>query len=78
MDIEKLKKNAEGRGFSFRYFDTGAEAADYLTGELAGMTVGFGGSGTLDAIGLYDRLRPYVRTLSGTGARSRTPRGCAP
>ena len=48
MDIEKLKKNAEGRGFSFRYFDTGAEAADYLTGELAGMTVGFGGSGTLN------------------------------
>ena len=57
MDIEKLKKNAEGRGFSFRYFATGAEAADYLTGELAGMTVGFGGSGTLDAIGLYDRLK---------------------
>ena len=31
MDIEKLKKSLEGRGFTFRYFETGAEAADYLT-----------------------------------------------
>lgn len=53
MDIEKLKKSLEGRGFTFRYFETGAEAADYLTEQLAGKTVGIGGSKTVEAIGLY-------------------------
>lgn len=56
MDIEKLKKSAEGRGFSFRYFATSAEAADYLTNELAGISVGIGGSMTVKDMGLYDRL----------------------
>ena len=56
MDIEKLKKSAEGRGFSFRYFATGAEAADYLAQDMAGLTVGIGGCATADAIGVYDKL----------------------
>lgn len=57
MDIEKLKKSAEGRGFAFRYFETGAEAADYLVSELAPYTVGIGGSKTVDALGIYERLK---------------------
>ena len=57
MDIEKLKKSAEGRGFSFRYFATGAEAADYLAQDMAGLTVGIGGCGTADALGLYEKLK---------------------
>ena len=57
MDIEKLKKSMESRGWSFKSFASGAEAVEYLGGELAGATVGIGGSGTVDAIGLYDRLR---------------------
>ena len=57
MDIEKLKKSFEGRGFTFRYFETGAEAADYLTEQLAGKTVGIGGSKTVEAIGLYEKLQ---------------------
>ena len=56
MDVEKLKKSLESRGWDFRQFSTGAEAADYLAGELAGSTVGIGGCGTADAIGLYDKL----------------------
>ena len=56
MDIEKLKKNVEARDWSFRSFKTGAEAAEYLAGELAGMSVGIGGCGTADAIGLYEKL----------------------
>lgn len=56
MDIEKLKKNAEARGFSFKYFATAAEAADYLVGELAGKSVGIGGSQTVESLGIYDRL----------------------
>ena len=57
MDIEKLKKSMESRGWSFKSFATGAEAAEYLAGELAGATVGIGGCGTAEAIGLYDRLK---------------------
>ena len=57
MDIEKLKKSMSGRGWDFKYFETGAEAADYLAGELAGQTVGIGGCGTADSIGLYEKLK---------------------
>ena len=65
MDAEKLKQSMTGRGWDFKHFATGAEAADYLAGELAGKTVGIGGCGTAEAIGLYDRLR----TWPGTGKR---------
>ena len=44
MDIEKLKKNLEGRGFGFKYFETGAEAADYLASQMQDKTVGIGTS----------------------------------
>lgn len=57
METTKLQKSVESRGWSFKGFATGAEAAEYLTGELAGATVGIGGCGTAEAIGLYDRLK---------------------
>lgn len=56
MNIEKTVKNLELRGFTVKHFATGAEAAEYLKAELEGCTVGFGGSATVDAIGLYDAL----------------------
>ncbi len=56
MDTSKLEKNLRARGIDFKYFETGAQAADYLAGELAGATVGMGGSKTLEAIGLYEKL----------------------
>lgn len=64
MDIEKLRKNAEAKGFSFKYFATAREAADYMVGELAGRSVGIGGSKTVDTLDIYDRL---VRGVSGRG-----------
>ena len=45
MDVEKLKRSVEGRGWSFKHFATGEEAANYLAGELEGVSVGIGGSG---------------------------------
>ena len=44
------------RGFAVSLFDTGAEAAAYLDREIDGKTVGFGGSVTLQEIGLYPML----------------------
>lgn len=56
MDIEKTLNNLRREGFEARFFETGAEAADYLAGEFSGTSVGFGGSKTAEALGLYDRL----------------------
>ena len=54
--FDTVKKNLEGRGFSVSCFATKEEAAAYLNGAIDGVTVGFGGSGTLEAMGLYDSL----------------------
>ncbi len=57
MDAEKLQRSLRARGWDFKHFATGDEAADYLAGELSGASVGIGGCGTADAIGLYDKLK---------------------
>ena len=49
MDVEKLKKSMEGRGWSFKFFKTGAQAAEYLTGRD----------------GQLDRLLAIIRTRNG-------------
>lgn len=56
MDIEKTIKNLKARGFAVAYFDTGAEAAAYIAGQVHNSSIGIGGSKTAEAIGLYDAL----------------------
>ena len=56
MNIEKTVKNLELRGFAVKHFETGAQAAEYLKDACAGQTVGFGGSMTLESIGIYEML----------------------
>ena len=56
MAFETVKKNLEARGFSVRTFATAAEAAAYLNEAIDGKTVGFGGSVTLQDMGLYELL----------------------
>ena len=51
--IENLRKN----GFTVTQCDTAAAAADYLADSLHGKTIGMGGSMTLAALDVYDRLR---------------------
>lgn len=55
--MEKLVENLRKNGFAVTEFDTAAEAADYLVGTLHGKTVGMGGSMTLGALDIYDRLK---------------------
>lgn len=55
-NVEILRKNLEANGFKTSFFATAAEAADYLCSSIKGKTVGFGGSATLDAMGVYERL----------------------
>lgn len=56
MNFETVRKNLEERGYTVREFSAAAEAAAYLDGAIDKKTVGFGGSETLRAMGLYGLL----------------------
>lgn len=59
MEKEKLVKAFEKKGYAVRYFDTAAQAADYLDGSIDGKSVGFGDSMTLKSMGLFERLATH-------------------
>ena len=59
MDVQKAIASLQKRGFTVNYFETAAEAADYLCGSILGKTVGIGGSVTIEQMGLYDRLSEH-------------------
>ena len=56
MNIELALANLKRHGFDAVYFETAAQAAEYVAGELRGMSVGIGGSKTVEAMGLYETL----------------------
>lgn len=62
MTFDRVRKNLEDRGFAVNVFSTGAEAAEYLNSVIDDTSVGFGGSATLDALGLYDSLSRHNET----------------
>lgn len=59
MDFSTLKGNLEANGFAVSVFKTKEEAAAYLDKEVDNTTVGFGGSVTLQQMGLYDLLAKH-------------------
>lgn len=62
-NIEILRKNLAERGFVSSYFETAQEAADYLDRQIDGQTVSFGGSCTLQEMGLYPKLAAHNRVI---------------
>lgn len=56
MNFRAVKTNLESKGYQVSCFETAKEAVDYLNSHIDNTTVGFGGSMTLEEIGLYDRL----------------------
>lgn len=56
MNFEKLQNSLEGKGYKVSSFATKEEAARYLAESINGQTVGFGGSMTLEEMGLYEKL----------------------
>lgn len=58
-DFQKLAQTLEGLGYTVRCFDTAVQAAGYLDGEIDGKSVSFGGSVTLEQLGLYPRLSTH-------------------
>ena len=75
-DFSRVKQNLEARGFRVSVFASAAEAADYLDSAIDNTSVGFGGSVTLEKMGLYERLERHDRvnwhwrpTVDGADAR---------
>ncbi len=56
MDFEKLQKSFAKKGCTVSRFSTAAQAVRHIADELAGMTVGIGGSMSVEETGLYDLL----------------------
>ena len=64
MDFTKVKSALEARGFKDSAFPTAAEAARYLNGQIDGVSVSFGGSVTLEQMGLFESLGQHNEVLS--------------
>ena len=63
MEFQTLTKNLRTLGYIVREFDHGSEAADYLKNELAGKSVGIGGSGTAQQLKLNEVLSPVCQVI---------------
>lgn len=56
MDFTEITRTLEALGYGVKCFETAEDATDYLDDKIHDKTVGFGGSVTLEQMGLYDRL----------------------
>lgn len=56
MSFQKVTEALTRRGYRVTLFETKEEATAYLSDTVKGCTVGFGGSVTLQEMGLYGRL----------------------
>ncbi|MBQ3893612.1 MAG: lactate utilization protein [Desulfovibrio sp.] len=59
MDFTRIRKVLEGLGYSVSCFESSRDACAYLDGKVDGTTVGFGGSVTLEQMGLFERLAAH-------------------
>lgn len=63
MDFTTLKNNLESRGFCVSCFDTAQSASEYLNNQIDGKSVGFGGSVTLEQMGVLKMLETHNKVL---------------
>lgn len=59
MDFTNLIKNLEEKGYKVAEFQTKQEAADYLDKSLDNITIGIGGSVTVEELNVYERLKKH-------------------
>lgn len=62
-DFDTLKKNLISLGYTVRCFETSSEAVGYLDSEIDNQTIGFGGSMTLEEMGLYEQLSKHNKVF---------------
>jgi hypothetical protein len=58
-DFDLIQKNLTALGYSVKCFETAKEAAQYMDTQIDNQTVGFGGSMTLEQMGLYEALSKH-------------------
>lgn len=73
MNFDAVTENLQRRGFSVRVFSQPQEAVEYLKGEVQNTTVGFGGSITLQEMGLYEALQEKNRVYWHWRATAESP-----
>lgn len=59
MDFLQIKATLEGLGYTVSCFETAAAACDHLNRQIDNQTVGFGGSVTLEEMGIYESLSAH-------------------
>ena len=57
MNVQTVIENLQKRKIHARYFETAEQAKQAICQEVTGKRVGFGGSMTLQSIGLYEALQ---------------------
>lgn len=62
-NIAETEKNLIRRGFVVRCFDTARQASNYLDEQIDQTTVSFGGSVTVQQMGLYPRLAAHNKAI---------------
>ena len=72
MDFTELKKNLERNGFQVSVFEDACSAAAYLNSAIDGMTVGMGGSVTMQQMGLYKMLASHNSVFSNADTPGKT------
>ena len=60
--MEKTRENLKKLGYTVSVFDTSEQASAYLDAQIHGQTVGFGGSMTVEKMGLYEQLSTHNDT----------------
>ena len=63
MDLSILKQNLEAAGYDVAEFDTKEDATAYLSEQIDGQSVAFGGSVTIQQMGLYEALASHNEVL---------------
>lgn len=63
MDFSTIKSNLERNGFAVSVFGAVQEANEYLNSAIDGKSVGFGGSVTLDEMGVLKLLETHNNVL---------------
>ena len=64
MPFDKVKRNLEEKGYHVTVCNTKEEAAEYIDNVLDGKSIGFGGSVTVQELGLYERLQSHNEVYS--------------
>lgn len=63
MDFSVIKSNLEKHGFIVSCFENAQDATNYLDTQIDGKSIGFGGSVTLDQLGVLSLLEKHNKVL---------------